>query len=536
MIDLRVEVHPDDPLHQRSGSAMAWTLGNTSEALPGVLTPLGWTFWRDHLNIAIRRAYYRLGALPRRELQPNSDPLENFGAAFYGRYTASIELGRRMANLLPGTNAASFDRAMFGSVQPGTPARNSVARYPIIAGRLPTQVATVRRRSLHNARDVLSWWHDAAFRAQPWPEGLAQHRIREAGTRFESVMADHTMVTYLAQLAVTRLRSAAGNADVDLGDLMASGSGTVVEAAMLTDLRDLAGGLLTMDQFLSRHGFYCPRGGAIDIASWRESPEGLAAYRIGLSNAGGDSPDAVLHRRATRGEEAAQAFLRSVPAAQRIRARAAIAMCRAFVPFREVGKASFLQVLDVVRAAARDRGAALAQTGVLASEQDIFFLTEQEFLAHDLRTDIKDIVAFRRERRDHYLQCELPRSWTGDPEPLPAGGDDQASEGVTRQGTGVSAGAVEGTVRVITAPDADDFDPDEVLVCVSTDPAWAPLLYMAAGLVTELGGMLSHGAIIARELGLPAVVNVTQATSWLRTGDVVRIDGASGDVSILSRA
>lgn len=539
MSELHVDVHPEDPLHQSSGPTMAWSLGNTSEALPGILTPLGWTFWRTHLNVAIRRAYFRLGALPRRELVADPDPLKNFGAAFYGRYTASIELGRRMADLLPGTSAASFDRSIFGSVQPGTPHRSTRRRYPIVAWRLPVQLAVVRRRALRNGERVRRWWEQAAFLARPWPAGLAQQRIREAGAHFDSVMADHTISTYLAQRAVTALRVSVGDAPaVELDDLMVSGTGDVVEGAMLEDTRALAEGRLGVAEFLRRHGFYGPRGGAIDVPSWREDPAALDSYCAALLKAGGSgSSRDVMTRRAERSKAAEVRFLRAVPRRRRPRARMAISLCRKFVPFREVGKASFLQVLDVLRAAAHDLGAHLCEQGLIAFPEDVFYLTENELLGDRLRADAKDVIALRRSRREHYLKCDLPRLWTGDPEPVPAQREEGSSaEDRLRDGAGVSVGVAQGRVRVVVSPDLDDFEPDEILVCVSTDPAWAPLFSLAGGLVTELGGALSHGAIIARELGLPAVVNVAGATSWLRDGDVVRVDGASGTVSVIARA
>jgi pyruvate,water dikinase len=522
---------------------MAWSLGNTSEALPGVLTPLGWTFWRDHLNVAIRRAYYALGALPRRELAPDPDPLKNFGAAFYGRYTASIELGRKMADLMPGTSAVTFDRAIFGSVQPGTPERGTRRRYPIVAWRLPLQFAVVRRRLTRTSQRVRGWWEEAAFEPLPWPSGLAKQRVTEAGRWFDLIMADHTIVTYLGQRAVASLRAVTGDSPgVDLDDLMVSGASSLTEREMLADVWALASGQLEMDDFLHRHGFYSPHGGAIDAASWREDPAPLDSYCKTIARAGEDPPNVVLDRRAARGNAAVRDFLRSLPLRRRMRARAAVAAAKAFVPFREVGKASFLQALDVLRAAAHARRAELADAGLIGSADDVFYLTEQELLADVPRSDLKDVIDFRRRRRDRYRELDLPRLWTGDPDPVPAdrtaqqARDNAAPDDTERQGAGVSSGVVEGRVRVITSPEIEELEPDEILVCVSTDPGWAPLLYMAAGLITELGGMLSHGAIIARELSLPAAVNVANATSWLRTGDQVRLDGASGVVTRTGRA
>ena len=94
---------------------------------------------------------------------------------------------------------------------------------------------------------------------------------------------------------------------------------------------------------------------------------------------------------------------------------------------------------------------------------------------------------------------------------------------------------VEGRVRVVTDPAFGDVEPGEVLVAPLTDPAWAPIMYCSAALVVDTGGMLSHAAVVARELSLPCVMGV-EATTRLRTGDLVRVDGTSGVVEILEPA
>jgi pyruvate,water dikinase len=100
-------------------------------------------------------------------------------------------------------------------------------------------------------------------------------------------------------------------------------------------------------------------------------------------------------------------------------------------------------------------------------------------------------------------------------------------------GSPVSPGVAEGLVRVVLDPRSAELEPGEILVCVGTDPAWTPLFLAAGGLVMEVGGMMTHGSVVAREYGIPAVVGVSGATTRLATGQRVRVDGNTGMVTVL---
>ena len=131
----------------------------------------------------------------------------------------------------------------------------------------------------------------------------------------------------------------------------------------------------------------------------------------------------------------------------------------------------------------------------------------------------------------------MPDSWTGQPEAIPITASEAAAEGSELSGLAVSPGVAEGRARVVLDPLATDpLQPGEILVCATTDPSWTSLFLVAAGLVIDIGGALSYGAILARELGVPCVINSRIGTQVLRTGDLLRVDGDAGRVEVLRSA
>ncbi len=142
--------------------------------------------------------------------------------------------------------------------------------------------------------------------------------------------------------------------------------------------------------------------------------------------------------------------------------------------------------------------------------------------------------ADRRAKRVLYQRYSAPPShWTGSPPEI-----DDADPPVDAQiveGIGVSPGVKVGTARVLTSPDFDDVEPGEILVATFTDPGWAWVMFISAALVVDIGGPLSHAAVVARELGLPCVVNTQNGTKLIRTGDELRVNGDTDAVEILGR-
>jgi pyruvate,water dikinase len=266
---------------------------------------------------------------------------------------------------------------------------------------------------------------------------------------------------------------------------------------------------------------------------WREQPDALkpliAAYRDMSEDR---SPAAASAAVAGRRREAAAELMAALPGAKRPVARAVLAMSDRFWPLRETGKATLLHGIDVGRASARRLGVLMAQQGLLDDPSDASYLTVEELTTGVARGGWQEQVAYRRARREEYLGYQLPQTWEGVPEPRAAGGAvEREAEVLTALGG--SPGVAEGRVRVLHDPNTGDLEDGEVLVCECTDPSWAAHFLVASAVVIDVGGPMSHGAIVARELGIPCVINTRTGTRTLRDGDRVRVDGNAGTVTVL---
>jgi pyruvate,water dikinase len=207
---------------------------------------------------------------------------------------------------------------------------------------------------------------------------------------------------------------------------------------------------------------------------------------------------------------------------------------RAFIGYREYPKYDIVSRYFVYKQALLGEAERLVGAGLLREEADSFYLTFQEL--HDaVRTNQVDdrLIQERKEAFTSYQALTPPRVLTSDGEVV-AGTyrrDDVPAGALV--GVAVSGGTVEGRARVILDMAEADLEADDILVTAYTDPSWTPLFVAVKGLVTEVGGVMTHGAVIAREYGLPAVVGVEQATRLIRDGQRIRVHGTDGYVEVL---
>jgi phosphohistidine swiveling domain-containing protein len=297
-------------------------------------------------------------------------------------------------------------------------------------------------------------------------------------------------------------------------------------------------------EFLRRHGHHAVAEIDLGMPRWSDDPTyilGVLANYLRL-----EDPDHAPDVQFSRGCRAAEATVRSVVARvcrrSRLRGvavRFALNRTRELAGLRETHKDYLVLVLAHVREQLLIVGAALAEVGLLAEADDVFFLDLVEARVALGGADMRAVVAQRREDYDRELRRrQVPRVMLSDgtqPELVAGPGQQLHGDqlpGDRLAGTPASAGTVTGTARVILDPVGAQLEPGEILVAPSTDPGWTPLFLTAGGLVMEMGGANSHGAVVAREYGIPAVVGVPDATLRISTGQQITVQGATGLIEL----
>jgi len=520
-------------LHMECRPATPWTTVNISEAVPGVQTALGWTFWRDSLERGMRTSFYRVGALPRAaaSLSPAAAD-DRFIAIFFGRVVANVKLLRDIGDRMPGTSADAMEEQLLGSKESGLTSSSTIHRYPAVALRMPAAALRSRRVIQELRRSTHHWWAEAT-RNPPPDLTAASELFGDALGRFEQIMGWHGFVTMMAQALYEQIGKLAVSVDIE-PVAVASGYGGTDEVEVVHDLFRLSRDNLSLEEFVARHGYHGPSEGELSSRSWREDPQPINALLPAYRALGGPPDSGPGGQRQARRAELEAVMLSRLPRRRRAGARLLLSLGGSFIPLRETGKAAFLQTIDVARCVARRAGALLAESGAIGGPEDIFHLT-----ADELRAGAPPPPAVLQERatlHEHFLRYRLPRTWTGVPEPdviLDADRPDD-EPALVLTGIGVSDGTVTGRVSVIADPSVMAFEPGDVLVCETTDPSWASVMSLAGAIVVDIGAVMSHAAIVARELGVPCVVNTTDGSRRLRSGDLVRVDGTSGTVERLN--
>ncbi|MBN9520728.1 hypothetical protein J0H58_19785 [bacterium] len=533
ILELRARAYP---------GGTVWVRYNLSEVLPAP-TPMTWAVVQRLLA-----ADGGFGAM-NRDLGATPDPALGSLSAF------DLVAGRPMANLsrLPRMQSAHppFEylfaalKADPRSALDPKPTLNPLAggavagllRLPLTVWRLTRLVAKTKREAETFAQrfttEIVPPFVAAAraAKALDWPRMRAddlEYAVRDWSRKTLVDFACHSLKpTVFAELCWTTLvglltpalgaeRAKATVAELSLGAQPPD------DAHLAVAVRALAAGELDRAAFLEQFGHRGTNEMELSQPRWAEAPEELdrliAGGKAAARSASGLDGDWE--------RIAAEAKLTGAAKAQ---AAVWFERLRTYLGLREAAKHYLLMGYAVIRRALVEIDRRYSLRG------GVFYLLPDELplLRADCFTDLSPLIAARRKRRQVELSLEVPPVLFSDdleaigrPLPPPDGGDQLT-------GVALSAGTVEGPALVLTEPTAAPVEGGYVLVCPSTDPAWVPLFARAAGLVMETGGVLSHGAIVAREFGLPAVAGLPGVVRRLRTGQRVRVDGGRGKVTIL---
>ncbi|WKG12761.1 phosphoenolpyruvate synthase [Nocardia sp. PE-7] len=313
----------------------------------------------------------------------------------------------------------------------------------------------------------------------------------------------------------------------------------------LVGLGDVAGGEETraaIEDFLAEYGMRC--AGEIDITRprWSESPITLVSTILGnIQNFGPGAGRQRFEdglRDARQKQQQILRALRALPDGEQkaVETEQMIERVRTFSGYREYPKYGMVSRYFVYKQALLREAGRLVESGVLREADDIFFLRFDELqeVVRTHRAD-QDLVDAQEDAFHSYQSLTAPRVLTSDGEALTGAYRREDLPADALPGLAVSAGTIEGRARVISDIAQADLAAGDILVTAYTDPSWTPLFVGIAGLVTEVGGLMTHGAVIAREYGLPAVVGVEHATELIRDGQRIRVNGTDGYVEILSQ-
>ncbi|MCU7744886.1 phosphoenolpyruvate synthase [Priestia megaterium] len=311
----------------------------------------------------------------------------------------------------------------------------------------------------------------------------------------------------------------------------------------LENLVKFEGGLETKGaiyEYLSKYGMRCP--GEIDITKTRWSEKPAALIPVILGNIKNFKPNASQQKfekglqEALKKEQELLNRLKHLPDGEQKakETKERIDLLRNFIGYREYPKYGMINRYFVYKQALLKEAAQLVKAGVIYESEDIYYLTFEE-LQEVVRTYKLDhqIISKRKEEYKLYEKLIPPRVITSQGEIITGAYKRENLPSQAIVGLPVSAGVIEGRARVILNMENANLSEGDILVTSFTDPSWTPLFVGIKGLVTEVGGLMTHGAVIAREYGLPAVVGVENATRLIKDGQRIRVHGTEGYIELL---
>lgn len=544
---------------------IVWSNANVGEALPGVATPLTWSVLSQFSELGFRRAFGALGCTVPRDAELVGD--------FRGRIYLNLTEFSSIISQIPWIHPSTLVRLGGGQYAVEL---DEVIQDRSSSGFLLRLPQTISRYARENFRlkariDAFETYFDEErLRIESIdprllePSGLdrmlgdVEHLLDETGSIMLTAYAN-LLTAVLVLLGIVRLFAGKHGSGLyrdllsGLQDISSARPGMVLwqiaqlaknEPEVAERIRSRSSSNLSVEslpagptkdalrQFIDDYGYRGIREAEIAEPRWSEDPTLMfAALRSHLDG----NVDLVQRERdLQRGREEAEEKLEgSVPLPFRPAVRKLLDFVRRFTRMREQLRGHVVEVLGMFRRVALETSRRIESREPEAGPDAAFFLTLAE--VRRVLYDENERVAIRVQRRRLEYERnkalpEPPSTFVGFPP------EESVAEAASKRlhGLAASRGVAEGKVRILRDPSkAADFEPGEILVVAAADTGWAPLFLAAAAVVTELGGPLSHAAIILREYAVPAVVNVTSATRVLSDGDIVRVDGDAGTVEVL---
>ena len=533
-----------------------YTRANAGEVLPWPVSPLGWTMcWEGGLLKGWRDGFIEFGVFREDELREERPPVVG---TFAGHFYINLSATRMNGARIPGLTVEAFDAAVFGA-HPDVPPYNPDPR---------DECTECTEKITGNVGWVLT--------AEAWPEIVAErdHAIRQRAER--PTLASLSDAELVARARATRaslrngfrlhVRStlastigpgiigatleAVGRQDLTMALMSAVGdvdSALPAQAMWRLSRLDPDGGEFRtgFEAFLIDHGCRGPNEWDPRADSWETKPA-LAVALIDTMRKAGDAEDPSRKHDRLKGErEDATNEVAGMLAGDAEARGTFLAGVRAtglFMASRERTKTNLIRVINEVRVALRELGRRGAEAGIYDDPRDVFLIMDAELDAYLADpASFKGIIAERAAGFADLNDIDPPfiiKTDIAELEDWPRKGTGSVlavSDGEVLAGAPGCPGRYTGTARVVLDP-ADPFalEPGEVLIAPLTDPSWTPLFVAAGAVIVDVGAPNSHAIIVSRELGIPCVVSVTDATRRIPDGATVTVDGATGQVTIVS--
>ena len=556
-----------------------YTRGNAGEVFPNVVSPLTGSLFADASVRAQTRVFQAMGVVVDRDME---DGVVAFSGVFGGYLYLNLSYGRVLGARAPGMRPADVDEQLFGTSGAPPYRRRAGDRSAVAGARMTANLVREFLRPDVGVADA------AASEAATWVASLPDvtsssdqvlldlvptfpHRL---DLRFQSLLRATSPGATARALMDRLVRGGLGDRTDDLLNRLTSGIGSVdsaqlaaglwalgrrvAEVDVLTDAFDAGiDGVLArlradpqvdaqafvgeLDGFLHDHGHRGPDEYELATPNWAMDPKMVIAAIDRLRFAPAErSPELAHGRLAADREQAIAEAMSAVPRPARAVFRRALHLATLGAPARERAKDAFVLELAGMRAVLHELVHRARERCGPSEVRDGFLVTADELPAFVADPPaFAERIATRADRRD-LLNERVPPFWFDGAIPDPLTWPRRTEVGVvasttpfTLHGIGVCSGSAAGRARVLTdANDPSALGPGDVLVAPFTDPAWTPLFLAAVAVVVDVGAVQSHAAIVARELGIPAVVSATDASRRIPDGAWVVVDGDTGTVSV----